>query len=140
MITHVTQSEKQKKTAFRAFFLSFLLLLLFIISLLYIFLNRSSRADSLTARIYQDGILLETIDLLAVTESYSFTVNAPNGGCNTIEVRPGAIGMTDADCPDRLCVSMGYADTSLLPIVCLPHGLVIEVEERSAAAPDVISY
>lgn len=143
MITHVTKFMQIEKPVFRALLLSFLLLFLFAVSLLHIFLSRSSHTDTLTARIYQNGILLETIDLSAVTQSYSFTVNAPDGGQNTIEVRPGAIGITDADCPDRLCVSMGYADSSLLPIVCLPHGLVIEIEEQAAApdaVPDALSY
>ncbi len=140
MITHVTKS---KNPVFRAILLSVFLILLFAASLLYLFAARSPHTGRLTARIYQNGTLLTTIDLSTVTEAYSFTVNSPDGGHNTIEVKPGAVGIKEADCPDRLCVSMGYADSSLLPIVCLPHGLVIEIEEQAAAPdtlPDALSY
>ncbi len=140
MITHVT---KFKNPGFRAILLSVFLILLFGASLLYLFWVRSAHTGRLTAYIYQNGTLLTTIDLSAVTETYSFTVDSPDGGYNTIEIKPGAIGIKEADCPDRLCVLMGYADSSLLPIVCLPHGLVIEIKEQAAApgiSPDALSY
>ena len=58
----------------------------------------------LIADLYQDGALLTSINLTAVTESYTFSVNAPGGGSNLVEVRPGEIGIREADCPDRICV------------------------------------
>lgn len=140
MITHVTSKKKTESPLFRAILLLFVLLFLGGGSLLFLLFHPSRQTTSLTACIYQEGRLIETIDLSAVTEEYSFTVTASNGGSNTIHVRPGAIGITDADCPDGLCVSMGFANSSLLPIVCLPHELVIEVRPTTDTAPDMISY
>lgn len=140
MITHVTENKQTQKPLIRAILLSSVLLLLGLGSVLYLLYRHPSQEKQLTAHIYQDGQLIETVDLSAVKESYTLTVTASDGGCNTIAVHPGAIGMADADCPDRLCVSMGFTDSSLLPIVCLPHGLVIEVVETESLAPDAISY
>ena len=110
-----------------------------IISVFYIFLRKHSFSSTVSAYIYQNGSLIQTVNLSEVTEPYSFVIGSPDGGFNTIEVRPGAIGICDADCPDRLCVSMGYADSSLLPIICLPHSLVIQVAEKEEAA-DIVTY
>lgn len=124
----------------RAMLLSAFVLVLFLLACLTIYFRLKEPAAGLTAYIYQDGQLIETIDLHAVTTPYTFTVPASDGGSNTIEVRPDAIGIIDADCPDKLCVSTGFVDSSLLPIVCLPHRLVIQLETNNQSQPDVISY
>lgn len=149
----------------RAFVLGLCLLLLAGISLGCILFAPSLAGERLVARIYQDGELIETIDLSLVEKSYSVQVDATDGGYNIIEVRPGAIGMIEADCPDGLCVAMstamfggsatdaatdadedaGFSKGSLLPIVCLPHGLVIEITKAAStqsgdATYDIITY
>lgn len=126
----------------RAFLLVLLLLLIAVISIVFIALGLQKKGQQLTAHIYQNGVLLESIDLSAVTEEYSFTVTGTHGESNTITVAPGSIGITDANCPDRLCVSMGYQSTSLLPIICLPHKLVISLEEtkNGPSSLDSITY
>ena len=64
------------------------------------------------------------IDLSRVTSPYTFEVNGKNGK-NTVSVSPGRIAITDADCPDRLCVKHGPLRNSYSPIVCLPNRVVI---------------
>lgn len=78
-----------------------------------------------TAEIRQDGTLLHTLSL---DEPAQLTIDAPNGGSNSIVVRNGRICVAHATCPDQVCVNQGWVDTSATPIVCLPHGLVIEVK------------
>lgn len=97
-----------------------------------------------TAYIYQDGQLLQTIPLSQVTESYDITIKASNGGYNLIQISHGAIAITEADCPDQICVHQGTITDSLLPITCLPHRLVIELKSDSSASfdntPDAVAY
>ena len=57
------------------------------------------------ARISVDGELLQTVDLSRVTEAYDI----------------------DIDCPDGICVRQGKLTTAGVPIVCMPHRLVIEI-------------
>lgn len=45
---------------------------------------------------------------------------------NTIEVRDHQIRVLSADCPDQTCVRMGWLKSASMPIVCLPHKLVVE--------------
>ncbi len=78
------------------------------------------------AHVYLDGELVRSIDLAQVEEGYTFTVES-SAGTNTIQVEPGRIRVSHADCPDQVCVGQGWISTSAAPIVCLPHRLVIEI-------------
>lgn len=84
----------------------------------------------ITAEIYQNGELIQSISLDSVTEPYTFMLHGENGCENEIEVRPGSIGIISASCPDKVCVNQGFVDNSLLPIVCLPNNVVIQVYEE----------
>lgn len=75
-----------------------------------------------------DGEPYRTVDLGAVTAPYEFTVQTERGW-NTVRVEPGAIRVVDADCPGRDCVGQGAISDGVIPIVCLPHRLVIEIKE-----------
>ena len=80
------------------------------------------------AVIYVDGAVYDTVDLGSVAAAYERTVETEYGR-NVIRVSHGAIAVASADCPDKLCVRQGEITDSALPIVCLPHRLVIQIEE-----------
>lgn len=97
-----------------------------------VFPGADNSSKELAADIYQDGKLLRSLTLEKDTESYMITITAPDGGSNIIEVRSGEIGIISADCPDKLCVKQGFRHNSLLPIICLPHRLVIQIHETDS--------
>ncbi|MBF0464109.1 MAG: NusG domain II-containing protein [Nitrospirae bacterium] len=45
-----------------------------------------------------------------------------------IEIKGGRVAVTDADCPNKLCVKQGFIDRGA--IICLPNRTVITVEEN----------
>lgn len=79
------------------------------------------------ARITVNGVIVNEIDLTDVNEPYSFTVDGPGGFSNTIQVEPGRIRVSEAGCPDQVCVHQGYISDGTVPIVCLPNQLIIEI-------------
>ena len=81
-----------------------------------------------TASVYVDGELYETFDLASAVIPYEVTVRTEKG-YNILRISHGAIEVTEADCPGNDCVRQGKIHDSLLPIVCLPHKLVIEIDE-----------
>lgn len=92
--------------------------------------------SSPVARITRDGALLEEIDLTRVEEPYTLVVEDGQGR-NTLQVERGRIRVLEADCPDQVCVRQGWISDQTVPIVCLPHRLVIQF--TSAGEPDAIS-
>lgn len=101
--------------------------LLIILCAAFLLLNYMGVQGS-TAKIYLDGELIEEIDLNAVAIAYEFEVSG-KWGTNTVYVENGQISVTHADCPDQVCVKTGAVSTAGIPIVCMPHRLVIRLEE-----------
>ena len=101
-------------------------------------LSRRRGPEDPVARILLDGTLMDEIRLDKVGASFSFTVERADGGFNIIQVERGRIRVSHADCPDQICVDQGWISDGTVPIVCLPHGLVIEItgggEDLDAAA------
>lgn len=102
-----------------------LLLLVVGVSFAAILMTRKD-TPSPVARITQAGQLLREIRLDEVEESYSFVVEGETGS-NTILVEPGRIRISGADCPDQVCVHQGFISDGAVPIVCLPHKVMIEI-------------
>lgn len=88
-----------------------------------------------TAYIYQDDKLLYTIDLNAVQQPYTIEISCGNG-TNTVQVRQGEIGVVSADCPDKTCVKTGFIGDGAMPVICVPHGLMIVVRDENGGAVD----
>lgn len=76
-----------------------------------------------TAEIYLGGVLYKTLPL---SEDCEFVIETERGS-NTVTVSNGAVAVTEADCPDKVCVRTGAISGGAVPIVCLPHRLEIRV-------------
>ena len=86
-----------------------------------VLLLRGGSAPSPVARITRDGVLLEEIDLETVDQPRSFTLE-DGSGTNTVQVERGRIRVSEADCVNR-----GWISDGTVPIICLPHKLMIEI-------------
>ena len=99
-----------------------------------IWIQARSSSQGKTAAIYQDGQLLRRIPLTDKSEE-SIKIKSSSGGYNTFQTAGGKIGITAADCPDKLCVKMGMISSTGCPISCLPHKLVIQIEDAKEESP-----
>ena len=90
-----------------------------------IFLLSGSNGEHHIAVITSDGSIIRTVDLDTAPDEV-FTVES-DGGSNTVCIKDGEIYVTEASCPDKICVKHGALRSELLPIVCLPNRLVIEL-------------
>lgn len=97
-----------------------------------------SKPSSL-AKVYVYGKLQKEIDLNAVKAPYDFTVENGKGGLNVIHVEKGRICVRKANCPDHVCVKRGYVTSKAAPAVCLPNGVVIEVDGNESDEIDALS-
>ena len=95
--------------------------------------NRLAAARGSVAVIRIDGAEYRRIDLSRVKESYDLEIDTAYGH-NTVHVAPGSICVSRADCPDQTCVKMGELTGGGIPIICMPHRLVIAMEESDVDA------
>ena len=76
------------------------------------------------AVVYVDGEEVERYDLSQDTED---TINGI-GGINEIKIENGKISVVSADCRDQVCVNHIPVNKENESIICLPHKVVIEIE------------
>ena len=63
-----------------------------------------------------------------LTEDRAVTIEG-EGGTNLLVIEDGKACVSDADCPDKLCVNQGKIRYSGQSIVCLPHRLTVVIED-----------
>ena len=85
--------------------------------------------------IYQDGTLVETVDLQT---DRVIALDGAAGGC-TARVQDGKIYMETASCPDQVCVKHGALREGGTPIVCLPNRITIDWLETADGGADAVT-
>lgn len=87
-----------------------------------------SEKDNPCAEIYVNGELFKSLPL---SENAQITVETELGR-NVVTVENGEVSVTEADCPDKVCVRTGALSGGNVPIICLPHRLEIRIADGSA--------
>lgn len=123
----------------RASLIFVFVILLAIFCILFLFLNGQKKGGHV-AVIYQNGEIVDTIDLNKVTKAYDLRFENEQGNYNIVHVEHGKISITEASCPDKLCIHAGKITNSSLPITCLPNKLVIQIENAETTELDAVSY
>ncbi|MBP2644685.1 MAG: NusG domain [Firmicutes bacterium] len=98
----------------------------------------ASRLPGQKAEIYKDGNLVETVPL---RNGYRQVIRLGDRDSeyNIVEVQDGKVRIVEADCPDQLCVRMGWASAAPTEIVCLPNKVVVKVVSVQPADIDEIT-
>ena len=74
----------------------------------------------------QDGF--RRVDALSSTVTYTVeSEGAGEAGYNVVRIADGAVEVTEADCSNQICVKHDPISQAGEQIVCLPHGMVVEV-------------
>ena len=79
-----------------------------------------------TAAVIIDGKVVATYPL---NQDGTFELN---DGSNTLTIEDGHAYMSDATCPDQLCVHMGKKSQNGETIVCLPNEVIVEIRTENA--------
>lgn len=87
------------------------------------------------AVVVQDGKEVATYPLNVDT---TVTINSPTG-FNTLVIKDGKADVTDADCPDKLCVNQHSISYDGETIVCLPNKLVVKIVSEAESDVDIIA-
>lgn len=73
----------------------------------------------------------------ALSEDQTIAIKDTEGNVtNTLVIRDGKADMTDADCPDKLCVHQKAISAQNETIVCLPNRVVVTVTQAEKEGMD----
>ena len=119
--------EAEKKKYKRDLLLVGVLLLA---ALLLFALTRGTREDGAAAVVTVDGV---EVGRYPLSKSGTFPLN---GGTNILVVENGEAWVTEANCPDKICMAMGKISRNGEFIACLPNRLLIVVEGGEKSSVD----
>ncbi len=71
-----------------------------------------------------DGVEKYTFDL---DKDIDFEIEGYEGGTNHLVIKDGEAYLTEASCPDHICVYMGKISDVGQSIICLPNRVVVEI-------------
>ncbi len=91
--------------------------------------NSKKASEENYAEIVQGNEILYRINLSKEPDR-KFRVEYSGGGWNEITIENSQIFISDADCSDKTCIKTGKLRSEYVPIVCLPHKLVIRFGEQ----------
>lgn len=86
--------------------------------------------------ILQNGQEIGRYDL---SEDNTITIRGEADGYNLILISAGKVRVTDADCPDKLCIRQRSISRSGESIICLPHKLVIMIDSPEESDLDAVT-
>jgi hypothetical protein len=89
------------------------------------FYQAQNKEESRFAIITQNNVLVERIDLNAVEEPREIILPGPYH--EVVRVEKGRIRFKEADCPDQICVRMGWLKKPGDIAVCLPNKAIINI-------------
>ncbi len=84
--------------------------------------------DNKKVVVIRDNTELYSFDLSTVKDE-QIRIDYENGGYNIIEIKDGEICISQADCPDNTCVKTGVLKSEEMPVVCLPHHLILRFSD-----------
>ena len=97
-----------------------------------------NRETGQMVEVLQGGEVIYTFDMSKV-EDQEIEVLNDDGGRNVILIQDGRICVSEANCPDHICMEQGWLD-SAVPIVCLPNQLTIQfVDAEEETGLDAVS-
>ena len=114
-------------------FISIILLLAGMIWCLYALIHKN---DGNVVVVTRDG---EVVEQYSLSEDNVYII--PYGEeYNLLMISNGEAFVTDADCPDGLCIRQRAISRNGESIICLPHKLVIQVESKEEGSLDAVTY
>ncbi len=68
------------------------------------------------------------VAIFALDTDVEYLISSADGGENLLIIKDGKAFISEANCPDKICVRTGCAE-ELKPITCLPNKVVITIEK-----------
>ena len=98
------------------------------------FFAAKASGDTLYAEVWQDDKLVERVELTDTTDR---TIDLD--GHNVIVLSGKTAVMQSADCPDQVCVHIGWLSRSGQSAACVPAGIAVQVTGETDDGIDAVA-
>ena len=85
---------------------------------------------SATVKVIVDAEVVEELDLNKDTE---LVIHGAWGGTNTLIIEDGTARISEASCPDKICVHQGPISQTGELMVCLPNEVIVRIDGEESA-------
>ena len=126
----MTENQNMKQKLFKRQDMILIAVILAAAVLLFLGTKIMHKSPAEVIEISVDGKVIETLDL---AKDQELTIDGVSGGTNHLIIKDGEAWVSEATCPDRLCVHQGKIHLDGEIIVCLPNKVVIEGEKGSGS-------
>lgn len=93
-------------------------------------------SDGGVAVVTVDG---ETLEKYSLDENVHEIIQLPDGSYNVLEIKDGKADITEASCPDGICVRHRKISKTNQTIVCLPNKVIVTIENGAEAEVDMMT-
>ena len=118
-------SDFSQKTGKREFLLAGIVLL--ISALLFLWNHFFFSKPAAVVEISIDGMATQTLDLWKDQE---LDIEGADGGHNHLVIENGEAWISEASCPDKICIHQGKISRDGEIIVCLPNRITVRISGR----------
>ena len=105
---------------------------LLVITMVIAMAVRFTQKTGKTVVVSVDGVVKYTFPL---DEDIVLKIEGYEGGTNYLVIKDGEACLTEASCPDLLCVHMGKISSQGQSIICLPNRVVVEIRDDNESDP-----
>ena len=118
----IKKNEKSRKSRNELYLVCGLLVFAVLFFAGYRFLNRG---ESSVAVVSVNG---QTLYELPLNQDAALIIEGVDGGTNHLVIKDGAVSITEASCPDKICVREGAKREKGEAITCLPNKVIITIK------------
>lgn len=105
--------------------------------LLWLFPSLLNKDVPAVVKVVQNG---QEIGVYPLSEERTVALPYEDEGYNLLFISDDKASISDADCPDGLCIRARSISRNGESIICLPHKLVIQIESKEESELDAVTY
>lgn len=117
-----------------------LIIIIFAVAIVFGMVQQFGTKEGASVVIMLDGEVMQKVSLMEDLSGENALRIETAEGYNILEIKNGKASVTDADCPDGLCVKQKSISKQGESLICLPHKLVITVEGAEESDIDAFAY
>lgn len=98
------------------------------------FMRNNQTAERVIVKVDGNTVFSESLD-----NDAEYKATGYDGGYNTVVIKDKRVYVTEADCPDKVCMNSGAIENPGDTIVCMPHRMVVEIEGSGEQVDSVVN-